>query len=80
MEELRSEQPSWTAEATKKWQKMEWGERQHWLAKLADDLKIVDTPQYFHRMKLIMTYKHFGFEKVPDEYKKILAQKWGLVE
>ena len=71
--EPKKEQTPWLEEATKKWGGMERGERQYWLAQVADDCNL-------SKMKFVMAYKHFDFDKIPDEYKKILAQKWGLIE
>lgn len=71
--EPKKEPAQWFEEATKKWQEMEWGERQYWLAQIADE-------NHLSKMRFVMTYKHFNFDKIPDEYKKVLAQKWGLTE
>lgn len=67
------EQPSWFDAATEKWKEMEWGERQYWLAQVAEE-------QDIPRTKFVMTHKHFDFDKIPDEYQKILAKKWGFIE
>ena len=70
--EPKFEQENWILKATEKWKDMEWGERQYWLAQVADE-------QNLPRLKFIMTHKHFDFDKIPDEYKKILAEKWDLI-
>ena len=52
---------------------MEWGERQYWLAQVAEE-------EQLPKMRFVMTHKHFDFDKIPEKYKQILSQKWGLVE
>ena len=69
--ESKKEQTPWLEGATKKWKEMDWGERQHWLAQVADERQLP-------KMKFVMTHKHFEFDKIPVEYQKVLAQKWGL--
>ena len=70
--EPKNEQAPWLKSAAKKWKEMEWGERQYWLAQVADDNRLP-------KMKFVMNHKHFDFDKIPGEYQKTLAQKWGLV-
>lgn len=69
--ESKKEQVLWLEEAIEKWKDMEWGERQHWLLQVADE-------HFLPKMKFVMNYKHFDFDKIPNEYQKKLAQKWGL--
>ena len=61
--EHKKETSPWFEEAAKKWQEMEWGERQYWLAQAAEENRLP-------KMKFIMTYRHFNFDKVLDEYQK----------
>ena len=59
--EPKKEQVSWLESATKKWEVMEWGERQYWLAQVADE-------QQLPKMKFVMTHKHFDFGEILNEY------------
>ena len=69
----QKEQAAWFEGAAKKWQAMDWGERQYWLAQVADERQLP-------KMRFVMTHKHFDFGKIPVEYQGVLAKKWGLAE
>jgi len=60
------------AVASKKWDEMQFEQRQYWLAKLADKLRLNPREQFM----LIMKNKTRKFDEIDDAYKNMLIDEW----